>query len=64
MTRTDPADIPRPRAQLHFGVFFQRVNHTTIWSSPDSSSQISPLSFYQVVQTAERGLFDAFDTTD
>jgi FMN-dependent oxidoreductase (nitrilotriacetate monooxygenase family) len=60
MTRTDPADVPRPRAQLHFGVFFQGVNHTTIWSSPDSGSQISPLSYLQVAQTAERGLFDAF----
>jgi FMN-dependent oxidoreductase (nitrilotriacetate monooxygenase family) len=60
MTRIDPADVPRPRAQLHFGVFFQGVNHTTIWSSPDSGSQISPLSFRQVAHTAERGLFDAF----
>jgi alkanesulfonate monooxygenase SsuD/methylene tetrahydromethanopterin reductase-like flavin-dependent oxidoreductase (luciferase family) len=60
MTRTDPADVPRPRARLHFGVFFQGVNHTTIWSSPDSGSQISPLSYLQVAQTAERGLFDAF----
>jgi alkanesulfonate monooxygenase SsuD/methylene tetrahydromethanopterin reductase-like flavin-dependent oxidoreductase (luciferase family) len=41
-------------------VFFQGVNSTTIWSSPDSGSQISPLSFRQVAQTAERGLFDAF----
>jgi alkanesulfonate monooxygenase SsuD/methylene tetrahydromethanopterin reductase-like flavin-dependent oxidoreductase (luciferase family) len=38
MTPADPADVPRPRAQLHFGVFFQGVNHTTIWSSPDSGS--------------------------
>ena len=60
MTRAAEADVPRPRAQLHFGVFFQGVNHTTIWSSPDSGSQISPLSFRQVAQTAERGLFDAF----
>jgi hypothetical protein len=52
MTFTDPADVPRPRAMLHFGVFFQGVNHTTIWSSPDSGSQISPLSFRQVAQTA------------
>jgi FMN-dependent oxidoreductase (nitrilotriacetate monooxygenase family) len=60
MTRTDPGDVPRPRAQLHFGVFFQGVNNTTIWSSPDSGSQISPQSFRQVARTAERGLFDAF----
>jgi hypothetical protein len=60
MTRTDPADVPRPGAQLHFGVSFQGVDHTTIWSSQDSGSQISPLSFLKVALTAERGLFDAF----
>jgi hypothetical protein len=60
MTRTDPLDVPRPHAQLHFGVFFQGVNHWTIWSAPDSGSQIDPASFRRVAQTAERGLFDAF----
>ncbi|MFG3343784.1 NtaA/DmoA family FMN-dependent monooxygenase [Streptomyces sp. NPDC048018] len=60
MTATDPYDVPRPDAQLHFGVFFQGVNHWTIWSHPDSGSQIDPASFRRVAQTAERGLFDAF----
>ncbi|MER7008448.1 LLM class flavin-dependent oxidoreductase [Dactylosporangium sp. NPDC000555] len=60
MTRTDPADVPRPDAQLHFGVFFQGVNYWTIWSDPASGSQISPESYRRVAQTAERGLFDAF----
>ena len=60
MTRTDPDDVPRPDATLHFGVFFQGVNHWTIWSDPASGSQIDPASFRQVAQTAERGLFDAF----
>ena len=60
MTRTDPTDVPRPNAQLHFGVFFQGVNHWTIWSDPTSGSQIAPESYRQVAQTAERGLFDAF----
>ncbi|MFJ9808554.1 NtaA/DmoA family FMN-dependent monooxygenase [Streptomyces sp. NPDC101158] len=60
MTATDPNDVPRPDAQLHFGVFFQGVNHWTIWSHPDSGSQIDPASFRRVAQTAERGLFDAF----
>jgi hypothetical protein len=60
MTRTDPLDVPRPHAQLHFGVFFQGVNHWTVWSAPDSGSQIDPASFRRVAQTAERGLFDAF----
>lgn len=53
-------DVPYPDAQLHFGVFFQGVNHWTIWSSPDSGSQIDPASFRRVAQTAESGLFDAF----
>jgi FMN-dependent oxidoreductase (nitrilotriacetate monooxygenase family) len=60
MTRTDPDDVPRPDAELHFGVFFQGVNHWTIWSDPASGSQLDPASFRQVAQTAERGLFDAF----
>lgn len=60
MTRTDPLDVPRPDAQLHFGVFFQGVNHWTIWSDPASGSQIDPANFRRVAQTAERGLFDAF----
>ncbi|MEE1755371.1 NtaA/DmoA family FMN-dependent monooxygenase [Streptomyces sp. SP18CS02] len=60
MTRTDPGDVPRPDAQLHFGVFFQGVNHWTIWSDPSSGSQIDPASYRKVAQTAERGLFDAF----
>lgn len=60
MTRTDPTDAPRPNAQLHFGVFFQGVNHWTIWSDPASGSQIDPASFLRVARTAERGLFDAF----
>ncbi|MEU5764831.1 NtaA/DmoA family FMN-dependent monooxygenase [Streptomyces asoensis] len=60
MTRTDPLDVPRPDARLHFGVFFQGVNHWTIWSDPASGSQIDPASFRRVARTAERGLFDAF----
>jgi FMN-dependent oxidoreductase (nitrilotriacetate monooxygenase family) len=60
MSRTDPTDVPRPDAQLHFGVFFQGVNHWTIWTEPSSGSQIAPESYRQVAQTAERGLFDAF----
>jgi FMN-dependent oxidoreductase (nitrilotriacetate monooxygenase family) len=53
-------DVPYPDAQLHFGVFFQGVNHWTIWSDPTSGSQIDPASYRRVAQTAERGLFDAF----
>ncbi|MDF3307670.1 NtaA/DmoA family FMN-dependent monooxygenase [Rhodococcus koreensis] len=50
----------RPDAQVHFGVFFQGVNHTTIWSDPTSGSQIDFETFRRVAHTAERGLFDAF----
>lgn len=53
-------DLPRPHAQLHFGVFFQGVNHWTIWSEPESGSQIDFSSFRRMIATAERGLFDAF----
>jgi FMN-dependent oxidoreductase (nitrilotriacetate monooxygenase family) len=50
----------RPEAQVHFGVFFQGVNHTTIWSDPASGSQIDFETFRHIITTAERGLFDAF----
>lgn len=49
-----------PDAHVHLGVFFQGVNHSTIWSDPASGSQIDFETFRQVAQTAERGLFDAF----
>jgi FMN-dependent oxidoreductase (nitrilotriacetate monooxygenase family) len=52
--------LPRPNAQVHFGVFFQGVNHTTIWSDPASGSQIDFETFRRMITTAERGLFDAF----
>ncbi|WP_028046794.1 LLM class flavin-dependent oxidoreductase [Cellulomonas sp. URHE0023] len=53
-------DLLRPHAHVHFGVFFQGVNHSTIWSDPASGSQTDFESFRQIIQTAERGLFDAF----
>ena len=52
--------VLRPDAHVHFGVFFQGVNHTTIWSDPASGSQIDFETFRHVVTKAERGLFDAF----
>ena len=54
------SDTARPNAQVHFGVFFQGVNHTTIWSDPASGSQIDFETFRRMITTAERGLFDAF----
>ncbi|GAB0102172.1 LLM class flavin-dependent oxidoreductase [Nocardia sp. JMUB6875] len=53
-------EVPFPDAQVHFGVFFQGVNHHTVWSDPSSGSQIDFESFRHVATTAERGLFDAF----
>ena len=46
--------------QIQFGVFFQGVNHTTVWRDPASGSQTDFESFRRVAQTAERGLFTAF----
>ena len=60
MTRNSSDDYARPDANVHFGVFFQGVNHNTIWSDPASASQIDFETFRRVAQTAERGLFDAF----
>ncbi|KIQ10847.1 NtaA/DmoA family FMN-dependent monooxygenase [Rhodococcus sp. MEB064] len=53
-------DLLRPDATVHLGVFFQGVNHTTIWSDPASGSQIDFETFRRLITTAERGLFDAF----
>jgi FMN-dependent oxidoreductase (nitrilotriacetate monooxygenase family) len=45
---------------LRFGIFFQGVNFSTVWTEPESGSQIDFESFRRVAQTAERGLFSAF----
>ncbi|MEV8212970.1 NtaA/DmoA family FMN-dependent monooxygenase [Leifsonia sp. NPDC077715] len=45
---------------LRFGVFFQGVNFSTVWTEPESGSQTDFESFRRVAQTAERGLFSAF----
>ncbi|ROR96538.1 FMN-dependent oxidoreductase (nitrilotriacetate monooxygenase family) [Salana multivorans] len=52
--------ITRPTATVHLGVFFQGVNHHTVWSDPRSGSQTDFSSFRRLAETAERGLFDAF----
>ncbi|MCX4092240.1 NtaA/DmoA family FMN-dependent monooxygenase [Nocardia sp. alder85J] len=57
---TGPGEVPFPDARVHFGIFFQGVNHSTIWSDPASGSQIDFETFRRVATTAERGLFDAF----
>jgi FMN-dependent oxidoreductase (nitrilotriacetate monooxygenase family) len=53
-------DYRYPDARVHFGVFFQGVNHWTVWSELESGSQIDFSSFRKMITTAERGLFDAF----
>jgi len=54
------SDLRFPDAHVHFGVFFQGVNHSTIWSEPGSGSQLHHSTFTELIRTAERGLFDAF----
>lgn len=46
------------KRQVHLGAHFPGVNATTIWSRPESGSQIAPESFTHFAQTAERGLMD------
>ncbi|MFF2083499.1 NtaA/DmoA family FMN-dependent monooxygenase [Nocardia sp. NPDC058176] len=53
-------EVPFPAAEVHFGVFQQGVNHSTIWSDARSGSQIDFETFRRVATTAERGLFDAY----
>jgi len=60
MTEQDRYPATRPDAEVHLGVFFQGVNHTTVWSDPESGSQTDFASFERLARTAERGLFDAF----
>jgi FMN-dependent oxidoreductase (nitrilotriacetate monooxygenase family) len=43
---------------MHLGAHFPGVNQTTIWSRPESGSQIEPASFTRFAQSAERGLMD------
>jgi len=50
----------KPRKQIHLAAHFPGVNNTTVWSDPDSGSQIEFSSFVHLARTAERGLFDFF----
>jgi alkanesulfonate monooxygenase SsuD/methylene tetrahydromethanopterin reductase-like flavin-dependent oxidoreductase (luciferase family) len=54
---TSPATGKR---QVHLGAHFPGVNHTTVWSDPESGSHIDFSSFEALARTAERGLFDFF----
>lgn len=46
------------RKQVALAAHFPGVNNTTVWSTPESGSQIDFASFEHFARTAERGLFD------
>src|SRR6201992_2478779 len=48
------------RKPLHLAAHFAGVNSTTVWTDPQSGSQIAFESFEHMPRTAERGLFDFF----
>lgn len=50
----------RIRKQVHLAAHFPGVNHHTVWTVPESGSQIDFDSFVHLARTAERGLFDFF----
>ncbi|MGW4066801.1 NtaA/DmoA family FMN-dependent monooxygenase [Nocardia grenadensis] len=54
--------MPRtqPGKQIHLAAHFPGVNNTTVWTDPESGSQIDFASFVHLARTAERGLFDFF----
>jgi FMN-dependent oxidoreductase (nitrilotriacetate monooxygenase family) len=52
--------VTGPRKQIHLGAHFPGVNNTTVWSDPQSGSQIAFESFVHLARTAERGHFDFF----
>ena len=50
----------KQRKPIHLAAHFPGVNNTTVWSAPESGSQIEFDSFVHMARTAERGLFDFF----
>ncbi|MCR6704552.1 MAG: NtaA/DmoA family FMN-dependent monooxygenase [Cellulomonas sp.] len=50
----------RPRKQIHLGIHFPGVNSTTVWSDPDSGSQIDFDSFEHLATRAEAAKLDFF----
>ena len=50
----------RPRKQVHLGVHFPGVNSTTVWSDPESGSQIDFASFEHLASRAEAAHLDFF----
>jgi FMN-dependent oxidoreductase (nitrilotriacetate monooxygenase family) len=50
----------KQRKPIHLAAHFPGVNNTTVWSDPESGSQVEFDSFEHLARTAERGLFDFF----
>ncbi len=50
----------KQRKQVHLAAHFPGVNNTTVWSDPDSGSQVDFDSFVHLARKAEEGLFDFF----
>src|ERR1700760_4482813 len=50
----------KQRKPIHLAAHFPGVNSTTVWTDPESGSQIEFDSFAHMARTAERGLFDFF----
>lgn len=50
--------MSRSPRQIHLAAHFPGVNSTTVWTAPDSGSQIDVAAFEYFARTAERGLFD------
>lgn len=50
----------KQRKQVHLSAHFPGVNNTTVWSDPDSGSQVDFDSFVHLARKAEEGLFDFF----
>src|ERR1700683_2941763 len=46
------------RKPIHLAAHFPGVNSTTVWTDPESGSQIEFDSFAHMARTAERGFFD------
>ncbi|SBS75246.1 FMN-dependent oxidoreductase, nitrilotriacetate monooxygenase family [uncultured Mycobacterium sp.] len=50
----------KQRKPIHLAAHFPGVNNTTVWSDPDSGSQVEFDSFVHLARKAEEGLFDFF----
>ncbi|MGW4466330.1 NtaA/DmoA family FMN-dependent monooxygenase [Micromonospora sp. NPDC004704] len=49
-----------PKARVHLGLFYTGVGPQIVWTDPDAAPHTHIDTFVKVIQTLERGLFDAF----